>query len=146
MVICAGMVPFICADGYIRLPYLAQRHQGLSDQGKPDNIHYSIIPEYLVVVCFLWLEVTPLWPYRDRPTVDSHITVNHQFFPCFENRFLSADTLYYLDKLRHCAKFLHLHIESIGVGGILSYRKGGYGICQDGSTDITHLSLPYLIA
>jgi len=113
MVICAGMVPFICADGHIRLPYLAQRHQGLSDQGKPDNIHYSIIPEYLVVVRFLWLEVTPLRPYRDRPTVDCHITANHQFLSCFENRFLSSDTLYYLDKLRHCAKFLYLYTESV---------------------------------
>jgi hypothetical protein len=51
-----------------------------------------------------------------------------------------------LDKLRHCAKFLHLHTESIGVGGVLSYHKGGYSISQVGSTDITHLYLLYLIA
>jgi hypothetical protein len=108
------MVPSICADGHISLSYLAQRHPGLSDQGKPDNIHHSIIPEYLVVVCILWLEVTPVRPYRDRAAVDSHITDNHQLLPYFENRFLSADTLYYLDKLRHCTKFLYLYFESIG--------------------------------
>ena len=113
MVICACVVPSICADGYIRLSYLAQRHQGLSDQGKPDNIHHSIIPEYLVVVCFLWLEVTSVRPYRDRTSVDSHITDDHQLLPCFENRLPSADTLHYLDKLRYCAKFLHLYTESI---------------------------------
>jgi hypothetical protein len=67
-----------------------------------------------VVVCILWPEVTPVRPYRDRPAVDSHIADNHQLLPCFENRFLSAGTLYYLDKLRHCAKFLDLYIESVG--------------------------------
>ena len=103
LVICACMVSSLCSDGYICLSYLAKRHQGPSGQRESDNIYHSIILEYCVVVCFLWIEIIPVRTHRHRTAMDGHIADDHQLLPYIQNRFPPPAPVYYLGKLRHCA-------------------------------------------